>query len=463
MHEKTLLSIFISALTAVLMSGCASLPGEDLRGVEKITQPRTTFPLKQQDMPEEPSVLRAIESMFKEELTMDSAIRIGLLNNQALQAVFQELGIARADLLQAALFKNPRFEGHARLPHGDGKVNSEFVLMQDFMDILLMPVRKDVAAAQLEEAKLIAGDGVISLVAEIKTAYYDFVAAQQVKALRKTVLDASGAAMEIAQRLYDAGNINAIEWGTQRSAHEQAVIDFAQSELAANLAREPLNRLLGLKGEMASGWHVDDLLPDLPASEPSSMGLEDLALKERLDYAALREKIEVSRRILRATRMGIVPEAELGVSTELEPENDRVTGPMWGVIVPVFDRKQAATARVESEIRHDQFKAAAFEVQVLSEVRRAREQMLSYRAVAQRYRDEIIPVRQKLVASLQQHYNFMLIGVFQLIDGKQEEIQAKWEYIEALKHYWIAHTELERAVGGRLATDEAKSGKEGIS
>ena len=45
----------------------------------------------------------------------------------------------------------------------------------------------------------------------------------------------------------------------------------------------------------------------------------------------------------------------------------------------------------------------------------------------------------------------MLLGVYQLILAKQSEFDAYREYIEALRDYWIARSDLERAVGTRLA------------
>ena len=48
----------------------------------------------------------------------------------------------------------------------------------------------------------------------------------------------------------------------------------------------------------------------------------------------------------------------------------------------------------------------------------------------------------------------MLVGVFQLLVAKRDEIDAGRGYIEALRDYWIARTDLERAVGGELALAE---------
>jgi outer membrane protein, heavy metal efflux system len=48
----------------------------------------------------------------------------------------------------------------------------------------------------------------------------------------------------------------------------------------------------------------------------------------------------------------------------------------------------------------------------------------------------------------------MLVGVFQLLTAKRDEIDAGRAYIEALRDYWIARTDLESAVGGELALAE---------
>ena len=42
-------------------------------------------------------------------LTGDSAVQIALLNNRALRATLEEIGISRADLIQAGLLRNPEF------------------------------------------------------------------------------------------------------------------------------------------------------------------------------------------------------------------------------------------------------------------------------------------------------------------------------------------------------------------
>jgi cobalt-zinc-cadmium efflux system outer membrane protein len=47
----------------------------------------------------------------------------------------------------------------------------------------------------------------------------------------------------------------------------------------------------------------------------------------------------------------------------------------------------------------------------------------------------------------------MQAGASDLLQAKREEIRAGSEYIEAVQDYWLARTNLERAVGGRLPID----------
>jgi cobalt-zinc-cadmium efflux system outer membrane protein len=49
----------------------------------------------------------------------------------------------------------------------------------------------------------------------------------------------------------------------------------------------------------------------------------------------------------------------------------------------------------------------------------------------------------------------MLLGVYQLLMAKQSEVNTYREYIEAVRDYWIARSELSRATGGKL--EEADS------
>ena len=76
--------------------------------------------------------------------------------------------------------------------------------------------------------------------------------------------------------------------------------------------------------------------------------------------------------------------------------------------------------------------------------------MLTARGVVEEYGKVVVPLRENVVRFSQEQYDAMVLGVYQLIQAKQAEFDAYREYIEAVRDYWIARSDLERAVGGRI-------------
>ena len=57
------------------------------------------------------------------------------------------------------------------------------------------------------------------------------------------------------------------------------------------------------------------------------------------------------------------------------------------------------------------------------------------------------------------NYNAMLKGPYDLLLARQSELAAERGYINALRDYWIARSDLERTVGGQSATTTSKSNR----
>src|SRR5688500_4982122 len=57
-----------------------------------------------------------VAAMLADELTADEAVAIAILNSPRLQVTLAELGIARADLIEASTISNPIFEAEVRFP-----------------------------------------------------------------------------------------------------------------------------------------------------------------------------------------------------------------------------------------------------------------------------------------------------------------------------------------------------------
>jgi cobalt-zinc-cadmium efflux system outer membrane protein len=395
-------------------------------------------------------VASRVTALLAKPLGVDEAVQIALLRNRRLQGTYEDLMIAQSDVVQAGLLHNPVLSGSLRFPLDQrGAPNLELGVEQDFLDVLLIPARRRLASSAFEAAKLRVGGEVLRLAADVRVAYFTLQGAQQVAAMRRTIAEAGEASVELAQRQHDAGNISDLDFAGEQALYEQIRLDLALRSGEILVARERLIRLLGLFGAEVT-FTLPDRLPDLPAADPTLDHLEALAISRRLDVAAAREEAQVSAHQLALAGGSRWLVGGVGADLERDTDGKRIVGPTARLELPIFDQKQALLARLEAELRQRQERLAALAIDARSEVREARGRVLATRGIAAHYRAVVIPLRERIVALSQQHYDAMLLGVYQLLVAKQSEVNAYREYIEAVRDYWIARAELARATGGKL-------------
>src|SRR5678816_2391758 len=174
-----------ASLSAVLilstLAGCSSLkPGMGFEDVQQTVSERAGLRTHWNNGSDADSEVKAaVAALLGQELTADEAVQIALLNNHDLQAVYEELNLAQADIVQAGLLRNPVFSGEVRFAtDGDG---TAIVLdvAQDFVSLLSMPLRKGRAEAAFEAAKVRVTAAVLDTAFEVRTAFHDYLAAQQ--------------------------------------------------------------------------------------------------------------------------------------------------------------------------------------------------------------------------------------------------------------------------------------------
>lgn len=439
---------------ALVLSGCAQVdPGPAFSEVQQTVAARTGQKIAwNRNSSEDHAAAAAVDRMLKRDLTAEDAVQIALLNNPALQATYEDIGISQADLVQAGLLKNPEFFNSTRFPdRGPAYADIEFSVAQDFLDLFMLPLRRKVAETQLEQTKLTVGNAVMNLVCEVKEAYYTLQARQQLRHGLAVITEVNQTGAELAAQQNKAGTLNEYETEQQSVVATQSKADLAQTEVEIDADREKLNRLMGLSGAQVD-WKIADDLPKIPARQFSQEQLERLALANRLDVAAARvqvQKLEQALGLTKATRFA-PGGVNIGGDTEKNPDGSRVTGPVIDVQLPVFDQGQAQVAKAQDQLRQAQAQLKAAEVGARADVREARRRLVTARDLAVLYEQTLVPQREKILSLAQQQYNYMLKGTYDLLEAKQHLIEAQRSSIEAQRDYWIAHTALECAVGGSL-------------
>ena len=448
--------MMIGLLSAALAGGCANVPREagfpDVRAevAERTGGKRVVW---NRGGAADAAVAAEVRALVDQELTLNEAVQVALLNNRNLQAIYEDLMIAQADLVAAGLLSNPVFDAEIRFFDGDTTV--EGAVMQDFLQILYIPLRKRLASAAFEATKLRVAGAVLDLAGEVRAAYFDLEAAQQTVEFRRQVLTATGASYELSGRMRAAGNVTELDLANERALFEQSKINLAAAEAEVVQDRERLNELMGLWGEQTS-WTTPTRLPELPAPSDEVMAenLERRAIERSLDLGAAALEIEVASRQLGIARpFGSFGFAEAGLAAARE-EGEWGFGPAFSVPLPLFNQGQPAVAAFAAELRRAQQRFGATAVAVRARVRAAHQAVLSARARAQYYREVVLPLRQKIVEQSLLQYNAMQISPIMLLLAKQQQIDTANEYIEALREYWLARTDLDQILSGRLSPME---------
>jgi cobalt-zinc-cadmium efflux system outer membrane protein len=406
--------------------------------------------------PEADQIERWVSERLAKGVTRDAAVDVALVNNPRLQEAYEELGVAQADLVQAGLLENPSLGAHVGFPvRGDGREIS-FSLVQSFLDVIVLPARKRIAAEQFAIDVRRVAERALETVADVEKEVVAVEAAAAIVDVRRAALDAAGGAAELSRQQHEAGSVSDLKNATQLVLPEEIAVDLARDELELVRHRERLGRLLGL-GAARAEWRLAEALGDPPASDPAVGDLEALALRRRLDVDAARRRQKLLGRavgLARSTRL--VGRLEVGLDAHQDADGPRVLGPNLVIELPIFDQRQALIGRLEAEERAAGRRVAALEGEARAEVRVARAELAAARAVVDRYGKTIIPLRDQIVDEAQLHYNGMLLGLYQLVDLKREQIEARARQLAAVRDYWTARVELERAVGGRIPTGGAK-------
>jgi outer membrane protein, heavy metal efflux system len=415
---------------------------------------------KEMESREETSAI--VQRLLKKPLTVSSAVQIALLNNHRLQATFEEVGIAQADVIEAVTIPNPSVDFEVQFPLVAGTLNRyAWLVAQEFVQILMIPLKKKISEERLEAIELRVADETLELVAKVKAAYFMVQADQQLISRLKLIQETHAASLELAQNQYKAGNITDLALLQLQAAYSQGRVDIARAEADLRDKREDLTRLLGLWGPQTS-WKIQGEIMPIPDSDFPVKGLESLAVAQRLDLRAAHRDLLSIVTALGLTRIyRWVPVLEFGFAGERDIEGALNMGPSFRLEVPIFNQGQARIAKATSQLRRAENRLAALAVEIRSETRELRDRLIGLRDMAKFYHDDLLPTRIRIVNKALLEYNAMQLSPYELFLAKSQEMEAERSYIDTVRDYWITRAKLERTVGGRLTPRNSTSVADG--
>src|SRR6266540_291543 len=175
-------------------------------------------------------------------LSEDEAVTLALWNNAAFQETLADLGLSRADLIQAGMLPNPTFS--LLIPVGAKPL--ELTAKYPFELLWLRPRR--VAAARLDydrTAQRLVQSG-LDLIRDVRVAFADVTLSDERSKLAAETLSLNTRIAELSQARLRAGDASELEAQQSEIDTLQAHEQLARTKQDAALARERLRHLLGM-------------------------------------------------------------------------------------------------------------------------------------------------------------------------------------------------------------------------
>jgi outer membrane protein TolC len=381
-----------------------------------------------------------VSALLAKPLDEAAAVRVALATNARLAAAFDELGIAGGELATALGVGPLEVDGMFRFGAG-GAHEFELDAIQPVLALVTAPRKRAAARADLDAARARASELAIALAARVEIAMHDLIAAQQDVELRRTAFDAADAAAALRERMFAAGNTTELALARDRDAREQARIDLARTQATVEARREALIALLGLSGDRTN-FTIAGMLGDVPSSPPALDDLEAGAVAASFELQAGRARTDAAANRAGAARVqSVLPELGVGASA-IELDGKFEIGPAIRLGLPIFDNHAGERAIANAEADRAGHELAADAIELRAHARAVRVLALEAYGEAKRLHEVVLPLRQQIVDQTLLHYNAMDADPFQLIVARRELADAGHQYLDALRRYADAMSEV---------------------
>lgn len=382
------------------------------------------------------------------------AVQLALLNNPRMRELYAALGLSQGDVYDATRLANPSL-GYLRLtPDGGGGNKTTWSIAQEFTDLLFLGYRNRVGRAQALRAQQQVAHDVLQLEAEVREAFYAHAGAQLAARLRKTAARGAEVSAALAARFHEAGNISLLQRSREEAVASEASISARRLDSEAVAARGRLLTLLGLElGD--SRPRFAEALPLPTDLKATAAELRSLAMTQRLDLAALRTEVDLrEQELTHAKRWRWLGGLAVVGERERELDGDILRGAGGTIDLPIFNSGKGRTLRAHALAESSAARLTGLETAIRNDIDVQVQALEAARRTVDEYRTRLLPLQEQIVELSQREQNFMLIGAFELLATRREELDAYERYVDAVRDYWVQRARLASAVGGRLPGDE---------
>jgi len=396
-------------------------------------------------------------------LSKKEVVSAALQNNPELQADFQNLGIAKSDLMQAGLYTNPsinsvfRFPTHSPGP-GTAQTNIETVASMRLSDLWQVPLAKDIAQDLVEMVSMRIFSNILTIVEEAKMAYDACLAAE----LRlKNMQDLLMVIYELRDEIYYRQSYG------YTSDLDKDVIDAKVSMLESELKQQEaerqntythLKKVMGLEPS-SSPIVLSDMLYD-NLFVPDFIMMQDYALAHRPEIHIALLKIKQYEHTIRLEKAKIFKIVDIGIGFKQDFDKPFAgVGPFFGLDVPIFDDNYVQVARAEFLLKQAELELEAEKLRILESITKQYAYFEALKTEIEWYTTIVLPSYNKAIDYAYTYAATMQLNMITALESRVQFHEAYALYIDKLYHAMAEYAHLERAIGKNFELFKEDYGK----
>ncbi len=402
-----------------------------------------------------PNILMAEEGRETNSVNLEECIKAAIENNLQIAAARKGLGTAEADRIKASFLlpSNPKLNSRVGSRNAPASRHTDYMfsLSQELQVYGQRGKRIKVSNKKIERVEFEIADVERTVIAKIKTGFYEVLTAREILALRENVNSIFERLWDATRERYNAGAIAALELNSIKIGYGQA----RQQLLVAN--NNYKNRLLSLK--LLLGKPGDEVLniEGKLYSEKLLISMEDLltsAYGKRPDLKAIEIEKERASQEISLRKVEIIPNPSVSGFFSREEGDDDIVGGQLTIAIPIWDRKQPELKRARTTRDKADINIKYKQLEIQKEVETAFQTFMAAKEGIAIYTDEIIPQVDESLSLNEISYQEGNTSFIEFLTMQKNLLETRATYINTLLDYNKAIINIETVSGENLISDD---------
>ncbi len=375
-------------------------------------------------------------------LTFEHLEQLAAAHNPTLAQAARRVEALEGEQVQVGLYPNP-VAGYISEEMGEeGQAGQHgFYVRQELVTANKLGWNRAVASQEVLQARWELQVQQWRVTNAVRIQAYEVLAAQRTVQVTEELFAIGKAAVDAAERLYQARQVSQVDVLQARVEANSAQLHLIAARKTLEASWRRLAIVIGMPSMQPAALvnRLDDALPEI-AWDDTVQHLRD----ESPQIAAARTGVERARNAVSRACAGRRPNIETGAAVRRNDISEDTTLSLQiGMPLMIFDRNQGNIMRAQAELLEAQQNLERVDLQVqdrLAEV--YREYEIAREQVAQ-YRQSILPDARKSLELTRSGYQQNEFGYLELLTAQQTFTRTNLAYIAALRELWLSITKID--------------------